>query len=70
MVFQKVVDCPMVNGAAEFLQTLSVTHPLYLVSTTPQDDIVRLVKARGLHGYFKEVWGIPPGDKVGYIRRA
>ena len=70
LVFQKVVDCPMVNGAAEFLQTLSVTHPLYLVSTTPQDDIVRLVKARGLHGYFKEVWGIPPGDKVGYIRRA
>ena len=70
LVFQKVTDCPMVHGAAKFLRTLSVTHPLYLVSTTPQDDLTRLVKARDLYGYFKEIWGIPPGDKVSYIRHA
>lgn len=70
LVFQKIISCPLVAGVEEFLQTLAATHAIYLVSATPQEDLVQVVEARGLHGYFKEIWGIPPGNKPDYIRRA
>lgn len=70
IVFQKVVECPFVLGAEEFLKTFSNTHPIYLVSATPQEELDRIVAGRNLRGYFKKVWGNPPGNKVDFIERA
>lgn len=70
IVFQKVVACPFVAGAGEFLKMFSKTHPIYLVSATPQEELVKIVSSRKLRQYFKEVWDIPPKDKVEHIRQA
>lgn len=70
IVFQKVVECPFVSGAEEFLRIFSKVYPIYLVSATPQEELDRIVAGRNIQGYFKEVWGNPPGNKVDCIKRA
>ncbi len=70
IVFQKVVACPMVAGAENFLKIFSRTYPIYLISATPQEELERIVASRNLDGFFKQVWGIPPGNKIDYINHA
>ena len=70
IVFQKIVDCPFVSGAEDFLKTFSNTHTLYLISATPQKELARIVEKRNIKSYFKKVWGIPPGTKKGYISKS
>ena len=69
IVFQKVVKCPFVVGAEEFLRTFSNTHPIYLISATPQEELERIVVERNIQGYFKRVWGTP-GTKVDFVKKA
>ncbi len=59
LVCQKVIECPYVAGAEEFLQYFSPKVPLYLASASPQDEIEVIVKARGIDRYFKEMYGFP-----------
>ena len=70
IVFQKVVECPYVTGAKEFLRIFSRILPIYLISATPQDELERIVTNRNIGHYFRQVWGIPPGNKVDYIKQA
>jgi phosphoglycolate phosphatase-like HAD superfamily hydrolase len=70
IVFQKVVECPYVNGAEEFLRIFSRVLPIYLISATPQQELESIVAKRNIGGYFREVWGIPPGNKVDYFKQA
>jgi len=70
IVFRKVVECPFVAGAEKFLKTFSETHPIYLISATPQEELERIVTKRNIQDYFKKVWGRPPGNKVDFIKRA
>jgi len=67
IVFQKVVDCPYVSGAEEFLNKYSKKFPLYIVSATPQEELNRIISARQLKKYFKQVLGTPPGNKIDFI---
>lgn len=69
IVFQKVVECPFVVGAEEFLKTFSNTYPIYLLSATPQVELERIVAKRDIQSYFKSVWGTP-GTKVDLIKKA
>jgi phosphoglycolate phosphatase-like HAD superfamily hydrolase len=68
IVFQKVIDCPYVSGAEEFLKKYSKKFPLYIVSATPQEELKRIISARQLTKYFKQVFGTPPGNKIDYIK--
>ena len=54
-----IVECPFVMGAEEFLEYFSNRIVVYLVSATPQLDLDHIIKARGLGGYFKDVYGAP-----------
>ena len=54
-----IVECPFVNGAEEFLKYIRSRVSVYLVSATPQLDLDQIIKARGLGGYFKDVYGAP-----------
>ena len=54
-----IVECPFVSGAEEFLEYIQNRFAVYLVSATPQLDLDQIIKARGLGGYFKDVYGAP-----------
>ena len=59
IALRKVLACPFVPGAEEALAALSPRLPLFVASGTPQDELDRIVDARGLRGHFREVWGSP-----------
>lgn len=69
IVFKKVVECPFVVGAEEFLGTFSKMYPIYLISATPQEELGRIVAKRNIRSYFKEVWGTP-GTKQEFVKKA
>lgn len=60
IVFQKVCETPFVPGAREALEALARAGVhLVVASGTPQDELDRIVDARGLRPFFAEVHGSP-----------
>lgn len=59
LTFQKIIECPFVPGAKELLQWTKNRVQCFVVSGTPQDELIRIVHQRGLAEYFKEVRGAP-----------
>lgn len=64
-VYEEVIKCPFVQGAREFLDAYYKRISLFIVSGTPQDELVSIIKARGIDKYFVEVFGTP-GRKKDY----
>jgi len=69
LVADRVINCPMVSGAESFLQKFSKRVPLYISSVTPQDELERIVAARGLSSYLKRLYGDPPHAKSEAIKQ-
>jgi phosphoglycolate phosphatase-like HAD superfamily hydrolase len=69
IVFRRVVECPFVPGAEEFLESYSTRLPLYVASASPHEELHRVIAARELGKFFKEVFGYP-NSKRDVIRRA
>lgn len=67
-VVRRVVACPDVPGARAFLEEFSRKVPLYISSVTPQDELRKIVRARGIDSFFVEVFGDPPYTKADAIR--
>ena len=65
-VFEGVVACSMVPGAQAFLETWSSTLPLFLISGTPETELIEIVERRNLGQYLTEVHG-SPADKASII---
>ena len=59
IVLDRILSCPFVPGALEFLESLAPLTSLFVASGTPQDELNNIVDARGLKHYFREVWGTP-----------
>ncbi|MCG5497798.1 HAD family hydrolase [Ectothiorhodospira variabilis] len=59
LCFSKVLSCPFVPGAREALKVLAPCFPLYVASGTPEDELLEIVRARGLSQYFRGVYGSP-----------
>lgn len=59
LVFDRVVKCPFVPGAPEFLEYYSELCPLYLVSSSPQKELERVVAARMISHWFRGIFGAP-----------
>jgi len=59
LVRQKVIECPYVAGAEEFLRYFSSKVPLYVASATRHEELEAIIKARGIDRYFKEIYGTP-----------
>ena len=57
--YEAIVNCPMVDGAQEFLDAYVSKVQLFLVSATPQNELSKILKARLLIRYFKEIHGAP-----------
>lgn len=63
---ESVVQSNYVLGAERFIKKYSAYIPLFVVSATPQEEIVRIVHKKGLTGYFKGVYG-SPNSKANWI---
>jgi HAD superfamily hydrolase (TIGR01509 family) len=62
LVVQEVIAAPFIPGARESLDRLKSNGiPCFVVSGTPQEEIVHIVTKRGLDCYFLEVHGAPRG---------
>jgi HAD superfamily hydrolase (TIGR01549 family) len=59
LVVDAVVACPLIRGAEEFLRTVSQKMPIYVVSATPETELVYIVERRGLSRNFSGIYGSP-----------
>jgi phosphoglycolate phosphatase-like HAD superfamily hydrolase len=66
IVFRKVVSCPYVPGALEFLNFFVNKRSLFLVSATPEWELEKILQARNIRHYFTKAVGAP-GRKADHI---
>ncbi len=59
MVEDAVVQAPWVPGAKAFLKAHYISHRLFVVSGTPEDELRRIVKHRGMAAWLTAVCGSP-----------
>jgi phosphoglycolate phosphatase-like HAD superfamily hydrolase len=58
--YERLVICDEVPGASSLLIRLKERNiPAYIVSATPQQDLQRVIRDRGMSKYFVEVLGRP-----------
>ena len=60
LIFNRILKCPFVEGAIEFLDLFYSKVPLYLISISPEDELQKVLKLRDLIKYFKGVYSNPP----------
>ena len=60
LVKYKVINSPWVPGAVELIKHLNyINHNCFIVTATPQDEIIEILHELELHSAFKEVIGAP-----------
>lgn len=59
LVFDGVLKSPFVNGAEDFLKDWSKKTLLFVVSATPESEIMNIIERKGLRNYFKDIYGSP-----------
>lgn len=64
LVSSRVIACPPVPGAPEFLREFSTLLPLYISSVTPQEELRTILRGRSIDGCFVEAYGNPPTPKA------
>ena len=57
LVLEKVLACPFVAGALEFLKAHYEATPLFVISGTPDDELLMITSKRSLDSYFAGVYG-------------
>lgn len=56
---EKIINCPYVAGALDFIREFSTRFPMYIASATPLDELMIILEARRLNGFFKGIYGAP-----------
>ena len=60
LVKSKVINSPWVPGVVELINNLNSSgHNCFIVTATPQDEIIEILHELKLHSLFKEVIGAP-----------
>lgn len=59
IVFQKVVKCDFIQGSIEFIENNYSKFRFFIVSGTPQGELIKIVQERKIDKYFIEVLGSP-----------
>ena len=59
IVFKEVIKALFVPGAKEFLETYYAKISLYVVSATPEEELIQIIQTRKMSHYFKKVFGAP-----------
>jgi len=63
----KIIECPYVAGAMDFISGYSKVLPLYIASATPLDELEIIIKARELDKYFLRIYGAPMKKSAMFI---
>lgn len=66
MTRDKIIQCPYVAGALEFIQYFYHRYPLYVASATPMDELNIILQRRELQNYFKDFYGAPTSKKTAF----
>lgn len=69
LAIERLVSCPLVPGARELLEHFAGRVPLYVASVTPRDDLVEILRRRGLIAGLTKVFGDPPTTKAEAVRQ-
>lgn len=64
-VVEKVVACPLIDGALAFLQTYAADIPFYVISGTPEEELNRIAERRDVAQYFRRLRGSPMSKEEG-----
>jgi beta-phosphoglucomutase-like phosphatase (HAD superfamily) len=59
IVLDKVLECPMVDGALAFLRANPPDRPIYISSGSPHDELLHTIEHRGLAPFITEASGSP-----------
>jgi HAD superfamily hydrolase (TIGR01549 family) len=59
LVFDAVVQAPLVEGALEFLEKHHQHLPLFVASGTPETELREIITRRSMSYFFKNVFGSP-----------
>ncbi|MCL5030744.1 MAG: HAD hydrolase-like protein [Bacteroidetes bacterium] len=59
IVESSVATVSEIPGAGNCLSELCLTYRLYLISSTPFDSLMRVIKTRSMENYFKRIYGFP-----------
>jgi phosphoglycolate phosphatase-like HAD superfamily hydrolase len=67
LVFERIVECSYVRGAKQFLEYFCKKMPVYIVTASPGEEFDRILKARNMGRYFKDVYSVPWAKKDALI---
>jgi len=59
LVVKKIIECPYVPGALEFLEHHQGKFSFYLVSMSPEEELQEILTKRDLKKYFKKIYAYP-----------
>ncbi|TGR27989.1 MULTISPECIES: HAD hydrolase-like protein [unclassified Mesorhizobium] len=68
IVFKKVLSAPFIPGAKSLLDAARDHSRLFVVSGTPQEELVEIVRQRALDSYFEIVIGAPTKKHEAFTR--
>lgn len=68
LVYHRVLLCDFVPGAMEFLEKYYDKIPLFVISGTPQEEILKIINVKDLDKYFNAVFGSPTPKGV-WVKR-
>lgn len=68
LVVKKVIDCPYVPGALDFIQESYNQYKLFISTGTPTEEIKLIIASRGISQYFSDVFGSPE-KKTDHIKK-
>lgn len=63
MVTDKVISCPFVRGAMDFLEKFYRIVPLYVASAVPREELAVIIDKKKITQYFTKIYGYPPVTK-------
>lgn len=68
LVYEGVATCPFVPGARKLIERCAAELAVYVASATPEEEVRRLVVARGLAPFVRAAYG-SPAPKAESLRR-
>ena len=63
-VLDELRQCQLIPGIQEALDAWRGKRPMFVCSGAPQEEVVAVLRERGLDGYFNSIHGSPPAKAV------
>ena len=69
LVIDAVVKAPCVPGASGFLKKIWKTIPIFVISATPESELMEIIRRRNMGCYFRGILGSPAkkADNIGAL---